>query len=96
MAIGFGATLVPTWFSYVFTYAGGNTAKKGFFNAIVLVCENGFAINAFIALILNLILKEEIETEEATQTEARAVREGSTAESSNVGVEEGEKTTKTV
>jgi uric acid-xanthine permease len=61
LAIGFGATLVPDWFSYVFTYSGGNTAKQGFFNAIELVCETGFAITAFIAIILNLMLSEEPE-----------------------------------
>lgn len=39
MALGFGATLVPTWFAFVFTYSGDNRAKQGFFNAIVLVME---------------------------------------------------------
>ena len=39
MSLGFGATLVPTWFAYVFTYSGDNRAKQGFFNAIVLVME---------------------------------------------------------
>ena len=63
LAPGFGAILVPTWFSYVFTYTGGNTAKQGFFNAIVLVMETGFAVAGFTAMILNLILQEEIEDE---------------------------------
>ena len=62
-APGFGAILVPTWFTYVFTYTGGNTAKQGFFNAITLVMETGFAVTAFLAIILNLILREEIEDE---------------------------------
>nr|POE87980.1 purine permease [Quercus suber] len=61
LAVGFGATLVPTWFNYVFTYAGDNHALSGFFNAIVLVVETGFAVTAFLALFLNLILPEEIE-----------------------------------
>lgn len=43
MSLGFGAILVPEWFSYVFTYGGGSEAKQGFFNAIVLVLETGFA-----------------------------------------------------
>ena len=43
LSIGFGAILVPNWFSFVFTYTGGNQAKQGFFNAIVLVMETGFA-----------------------------------------------------
>ena len=36
LALGFGATLVPNWFAYVFTYQGNNKALLGFFNAIVL------------------------------------------------------------
>lgn len=42
LSLGFGAILVPNWFSYVFTYKGDNQAKQGFFNAIVLVLETGF------------------------------------------------------
>lgn len=64
MSLGFGATLVPTWFSYVFTYTGDNRALAGFFDAIVLVMETGFAVTAFLAIILNLILEEEDEAEE--------------------------------
>lgn len=64
MSLGFGATLVPTWFSYVFTYTGDNRAKRGFFDAIVLVMETGFAVTAFLSIILNLILQEEDESEE--------------------------------
>lgn len=63
MALGFGATLVPTWFNYVFTYSGPNTALEGFFNAIKLVMETGFAVTAFLSLLLNLVLPEEIEDE---------------------------------
>ena len=43
LSIGFGAILVPNWFSFVFTYSGPNQSKQGFFNAIVLVMETGFA-----------------------------------------------------
>lgn len=68
MSLGFGATLVPTWFSFVFTYHGSNTAKQGFFNAIELVLETGFAVTGFLALFLNLILAEEIEDEAASIT----------------------------
>lgn len=64
LAPGFGATLVPTWFSYVFTYSGNNHALTGFFDAIVLVMENGFAVTAFLSVILNLILPEEIEDDD--------------------------------
>ena len=74
MSIGFGATLVPTWFSYVFTYSGDNHALEGFFNAIELVMETGFAVTAFLALILNLMLAEEIE-DEAVDITANTVDE---------------------
>ncbi|CAK4024303.1 Purine permease [Lecanosticta acicola] len=67
LAVGFGATLVPTWFSYVFTYAGDNRALLGFMNAIELVMETGFAVTAFVSLLLNLILPEEVEDEETPE-----------------------------
>ncbi|KAJ8105493.1 hypothetical protein OPT61_g10142 [Boeremia exigua] len=59
--LGFGATMVPTWFSYVFTYAGDNRALAGFYDAIELVMETGFAVVAFVTLVLNLVLPEEME-----------------------------------
>ncbi|KAI5246649.1 purine permease [Aureobasidium subglaciale] len=73
LAPGFGAILVPTWFSYVFTYSGSNQALQGFFNAIVLVMEEGFALAAFIALILNLLLPEEMEDEEIPELTANTI-----------------------
>lgn len=84
-ALGFGATLVPEWFSYVFTYKGGNRAKAGFFDAIVLVMETGFAVAAFISLLLNLVLPEEPADEE---TESLAGDEVDAAERRTV-VERG-------
>lgn len=71
MSVGFGATLVPTWFNYVFTYSGPNTALQGFFNAIKLVMETGFAVTAFLSLILNLVLPEELEDEAVDTTANR-------------------------
>lgn len=65
----------PSWFSYVFTYSGSNQALTGFFNAIVLVMEEGFALAAFIALILNLILPEEMEDEEIPELTANTIDE---------------------
>ncbi|KAB8616632.1 hypothetical protein FH972_025967 [Carpinus fangiana] len=79
-SVGLGATLVPTWFSYVFTYGGDNHALQGFFNAIILVMETGFAVSAFLALILNLVLPEEIEDEETPEYTANAVEEEQDAE----------------
>lgn len=55
---GIGSILVSNWFDNVFTYSGGNTALLGFFDAIVLVMETGFAVTGFIGLILNLVLPE--------------------------------------
>lgn len=64
LALGYGATLVPNWFDYFFSYKGDNKSLKGFLDAINLVMETGFAVTAFVAIILNLLLIEEIETEE--------------------------------
>jgi len=58
-AVGMGATLVPNWFSYVFTYAGNNKGLIGLINAIELVMSTGFVVAGFIALILNLLLDED-------------------------------------
>ena len=56
-----GAILVPNWFSFVFTYKGSNHALEGFFDAIVLVMETGFAVTALTAMLLNLLIGEEVE-----------------------------------
>ena len=55
LSIGFGAILVPNWFSFVFTYSGPNQSKQGFFNAIVLVMETGFAGKANAPLFISSI-----------------------------------------
>jgi len=69
-ALGFGATMVPNWFSFVFTYDGPNRSLLGFYNAIELVMETGFALTAFVNVVLNLILPEEIEDEEIPEITA--------------------------
>ncbi|KAI0179083.1 Xanthine/uracil permease [Hypoxylon sp. FL1284] len=61
LAIGYGATLVPTYFDNVFSYSGDNRSLQGFLDAIVLVMETGFTVTAFVCVILNLMLDEEIE-----------------------------------
>jgi xanthine/uracil permease len=61
LALGYGATLVPTWFTYVFTYAGNNQSFSGFLDAIELVMGTGFALTALVAMLLNLTLADEIE-----------------------------------
>ncbi|KAF4986513.1 hypothetical protein FDECE_15907 [Fusarium decemcellulare] len=60
-ALGYGATLVPTYFDNVFTYKGDNRSLQGFLDAIVLIMETGFAIAAVVCMILNLTLPEELE-----------------------------------
>lgn len=45
LALGYGATLVPNWFSYVFKETS-NKSLEGFLDAIVLVLETGFAVTA--------------------------------------------------
>ncbi len=84
LAVGYGATLVPTWFSYVFTYEGNNHALRGFYDAIVLVMETGFAVTAFVSMILNLVLPEEIEDtpQEIAEDEAATQGKPSVASSS--------------
>lgn len=61
LTIGYGATLVPTYFSTVFTYSGSNKSLQGFIDAIELVMETGFAVTAFVTMILNLVLPLEVE-----------------------------------
>lgn len=63
LALGYGANMVPDWFDYVFTYSGPNHALQGFYDAIELVMQTGFAISAFVAIFLNLFLHDEIEEE---------------------------------
>ncbi|KFY28816.1 hypothetical protein V491_00269 [Pseudogymnoascus sp. VKM F-3775] len=60
LALGYGATLTPTWFSYVFG-ATDNKSLRGFLEAIELVLETGFAVTAFVAMLLNFIMPAEIE-----------------------------------
>jgi NCS2 family nucleobase:cation symporter-2 len=63
-AVGMGATLVPSWFSYVFTYSGNNKGLIGLIDAIELVMTTGFVVTGLLALILNLLLPEEDDDEE--------------------------------
>lgn len=93
LTIGYGATLVPTYFSTVFTYSGSNKSLQGFIDAIELVMETGFAVTAFVTMILNLVLPLEVEdTDEIEMVEdvpAKKTREGqkSSPEGSQIGEE---------
>ena len=81
LALGYGATLVPTYFDNIFSYKGDNKGLQGFLDAIVLVMETGFAVCAVVCMILNLLLPEEMEdsitatneTEDATRREGAGV-----------------------
>jgi uracil-xanthine permease len=86
--LGFGATLVPDWFSHVFTYDGPNRALLGFYNAIELVLETGFAVVALVTVLLNLLLPEEMEDEDVqdiTAEDASAEREWERVQAVGVG-----------
>lgn len=61
LTIGYGATLVPSYFNNVFTYDGPNTSLRGFMDAIEIVMQSGFVVTAFICMILNLTIPEEPE-----------------------------------
>lgn len=66
LVTGLGSTLVPTWFDNVFTYKGDNKGLSGFLDAIVLVCETGYAIGGFTGIFLNLFIPHE-EDDEPTE-----------------------------
>ncbi|KAK3376610.1 permease family-domain-containing protein [Lasiosphaeria ovina] len=61
LSLGYGATLVPTYFAHVFSYSGDNKSLQGFLDAIELIMETGFAVCALVSVILNLSLPLEIE-----------------------------------
>lgn len=69
-AVGMAATLVPEWFSYVFTYSGENRGLIGLINAIELVMDNGFAVTALIGLALNLFMPEDPDEDESAVIES--------------------------
>ncbi|CRG86923.1 Purine permease [Talaromyces islandicus] len=84
-AVGMGATLVPEWFSYVFTYSGGNKGLIGLIDAIELVMTTGFVVTGFIALILNLVMSEDDDDDDDTRVvEAEDKTVGSNADSAGV------------
>lgn len=88
LALGYGATLVPTYFDNVFTYSGNNKALQGFLDAIVLVMETGFAVTAFVNMILNLVIAEEIEEEYAgsvvAHTPVNTTKDGGRSDSDEI------------
>ena len=63
LAMGYGATLVPTYFNNIFSYNGDNRDLQGLIDAVTLVMSTGFAVTAMITMILNLILPFEDDDE---------------------------------
>ena len=74
LTIGYGATLVPTYFNNVFTYDSDSTSLRGFLDAIKIIMSTEFVVTAFMTMFLNQILQEEIEDE---VSEIDAQEEGS-------------------
>ncbi|OAA36808.1 purine permease [Metarhizium rileyi] len=64
LALGYGATLLPTYFDNIFTYSGDNHSLEGFLDAIILIMETGFAVTAAVCMALNLALPEEMEEDD--------------------------------
>jgi NCS2 family nucleobase:cation symporter-2 len=82
LAIGMGVTLVPTWFTHVFSYTGDNEALQGFLSAIETVVGTGYCVGALISILLNLVIPAEWgpetvkEIEERERQERDKLREG--------------------
>lgn len=70
LALGYGATLVPDYFTHVFEKTPASTSLRGFLNAIELVMETGFVVTAFLTMFLNLVLPLEVEDTKAASDEA--------------------------
>ncbi|KAJ5885763.1 hypothetical protein N7504_011599 [Penicillium tannophilum] len=74
-ALGMGITLVPSWWSYFFSYSGNNHALEGLLNAVDLVMTNGFAVTAILGVILNLILPDEPDEVPVLESEDEVVEQ---------------------
>ncbi|GAA5805586.1 permease family-domain-containing protein [Helicostylum pulchrum] len=75
LALGLGVTLVPTWFTHVFKYDGGNEALKGFLSAIETIINTGYCIGSLLAIFLNLVVPPEWGPETVQEIEERERRE---------------------
>ncbi|KAL2128242.1 hypothetical protein VTI74DRAFT_9456 [Chaetomium olivicolor] len=85
LALGYGATLVPTYFDHVFTYSGDNKALQGFLDAISLIMETGFAVTAVVTVLLNLVLPVELEDIVAAEDEGPAEMAAGMATTATMG-----------
>ncbi|PWN47245.1 putative purine permease [Violaceomyces palustris] len=61
LSLGLASLCVPTWFSYFFTYKGGNKGLKGLIQAVILIVEEPYLIASLISIVLNALLPHEKE-----------------------------------
>ncbi|KAK9899328.1 Xanthine/uracil permease [Cystobasidium minutum MCA 4210] len=96
-SLGMGNIVVDDWAAYIFTYEGGNSALKGFMDAIVIILSTPFLIAAIVSIIVNLILpaddEDEVVSRQAVAPEAYPVDRTTTSvlpqhRSSETGIEE--------
>ncbi|KAI7906531.1 permease family-domain-containing protein [Cokeromyces recurvatus] len=82
LALGMGVTLVPSWFTHVFSYSGDNAALKGLLSAVETIVDTGYCIGSLMAIFLNLVIPAEWgpetvkELEEKKKREREAIRDG--------------------
>ncbi|GAN08690.1 purine permease [Mucor ambiguus] len=82
LALGLGVTLVPSWFTHVFSYSGDNEALQGFLSAIETIVDTGYCIGSLMAIFLNLVVPAEWgpetmkELEEKEKLERDEIRDG--------------------
>lgn len=62
LAFGIGNLEVSTWWTYLFTYNGSNSALKGFLSAITIVLSTPYCIVALIGAFLNFTLPADPDT----------------------------------
>jgi NCS2 family nucleobase:cation symporter-2 len=75
LLLGFGSILVSDWFSNVFSYSGGNTALRGFLDAIVVIMESSYALGGIISTILNLLLPQVMDNEDEEEVSEDEIAE---------------------
>lgn len=69
LVFGFASLMVPSWFSGVFTYKGGNEAKQGFIEAVVTVVETPYSICGIAGALANLLLPPQEDSPEVLDGE---------------------------
>lgn len=81
LVFGFGATMVPTWFSFFFTYAGDNRSLQGLLNAVELVMETGFALAGFVGIIMNMVIPQEYDDQDCLDDTVEGIEANAAASS---------------